>query len=150
MEQVRYIMATELEMSNKETTQRIWEIIESGDLDKLSDVLAEDVVLMVPGQDTVRGIEGYKEYIRTYDRAFPDSTVEVHDMFLDDDVVITHFTWRGTHEGEIEGIEPTGQTLELPGMTINRFEDGKAIEDINLWDNLEFFEQLGVMEQPTS
>lgn len=73
---------------------------------------------------------------------------EVHDMFLDGDVVITHFTWDGTHESEIEGIEATGETVEMPGMTINRFEDGKAVEDINFWDNLEFFMQLGVMESP--
>lgn len=142
-------MASELETSNKETTQRIWEIIESGDLDRLSEVLADDILFRVPGEDEMRGIDAYREYVQEYSRAFPDVSFEVHDMFMDDDVVITHFTWRGTHEGEIEGIEPTGETVETEGITINRFEDGKAIEDINLWDNLEFFQQLGVLESPS-
>lgn len=146
---VRGTMPSELEMENKEATQRIWEILESGDLAQLSEVLADDVVLRVPGEDEMRGIDAYREYVQSLSRAFPDVSFEVHDMFLDDDVVITHFTWRATHEGEIEGIEATGETVETEGVTINRFKDGKAVEDINYWDNLEFFQQLGVMEPPS-
>lgn len=143
-------MSSELEMRNKEATQRIWELIESDDLDALDEVLAEDVILRVPGEEESRGIDEYKEYIETYKKAFPNTSFEVHDMFVDGDVVITHFTWRATHEGELEGIEATGNTIESPGMTINRFEDGKAVEDINYWDNLDVFQQLGVVEPPTA
>ncbi|WP_290810865.1 ester cyclase [Halovivax sp.] len=142
-------MASELEGTNREATHRIWEHIENDDLDALDEVLAEDVVLRVPGRNEIHGIEGYRDYIRTYKTAFPDTTFEVHDMFVDGDAVITHFSWTATHEGEIEGIDATGNTVETHGMTINRFEDGKAVEDINYWDNLDFFQQLGVMESPT-
>ena len=142
-------MASELERDHRETTQRIWELIERDDLDALDEVLAEDVVLRIPGEEEMHGIDDYKEYIRTYKEAFPDTSIEVHDMFLDDDVVVTHFTFRATHEGALEGIEATGNTVESPGMTINRFENGKAIEDINYWDNLDFFQQLELMEPPT-
>ena len=142
-------MASELEQDHRETTQRIWELIERDDLDALDEVLAEDVVLRIPGEEEMHGIDDYKEYIRTYKEAFPDTSIEVHDMFLDDDVVVTHFTFRATHEGALEGIEATGNTVESPGMTINRFEGGEAIEDINYWDNLDFFQQLELMEPPT-
>lgn len=80
--------------------------------------------------------------------AFPDSSFDIHEMYVDGDTVVTHFTWRGTHEGEMEGIEATGESVAIPGITINRFEDGMAVEDINFWDNLEFFEQLGMLESP--
>ena len=142
-------MATGLEGTNRETTQRIWEHIEHDDFDALEEVLAEDIVLRIPGEAEIRGIDGYTEYIQTYKEAFPDTSFDVHDMFVDGDVVITHFTWHGTHEGELDGMEATGETVESPGMTINRFEDGKAVEDINYWDNLDFLQQLGVMEPPT-
>jgi steroid delta-isomerase-like uncharacterized protein len=142
-------MASELEGTNREATQRIWELIENDDLDALDEVLAEDVVLRQPGEEEIRGIDGYKESIQTYKKAFPDITVNVKDMFVDGDVVITHFTLSGTHEGEFEGIEATGNTVENYGVTINRFENGKAVEDINYWDNLDFLQQLGVMEITT-
>ncbi|WP_165874901.1 ester cyclase [Natrarchaeobius oligotrophus] len=83
-------MAPKLEGTNSEATQRIWELIESDDLDALDEVLAEDVVLRIPGQEETRGIDEYKEYIRTYKEAFPDTSFEVHDMFVDGDVVVTH------------------------------------------------------------
>lgn len=142
-------MASERELENKEATQRIWEIIESGDLEQLSEVLADDIVLYVPGEGERHGIDAYREYIRSHTSAFPDVRFEIHDMFLDDDVVITHFTWRGTHRGEIEGVEATGETVETRGVTINRFEDGKAVEDINYWDDLDFFQQLGAVDPPS-
>ncbi len=141
-------MATELEVANREATQRIWEIIESGNLEDLREVLHDDVVLRVPGKEEMQGIEAYTEYIETFGGAFPDTTFEVHDLFVDGETVITHFTWRGTHEAEFEGIEPTGESVAVTGMTINRFQDGKAVEDINIWDNLSFYEQLGLMESP--
>ena len=143
-------MASELETTNRETTERIWELINNDDLDGLDDVLAEEVVLRQPGEEEIRGIDGYKETIQTYKKSFPDMTADVHEMFVDGDVVVTHYTSSGTHEGAFEGIEATGNTVEIPGMTINRFEDGKAVEDINYWDNLDFFAQLGVLEPPTS
>ncbi len=141
-------MATELETTNKQTTRQIWDSIESGDLDELDEVLHEDIVLRVPGQDEIHGRDGYKEYVRSYSMAFPDTSFDIHEMYVDGDTVVTHFTWRGTHEGEMEGIEATGESVAIPGITINRFEDGMAVEDINFWDNLEFFEQLGMLESP--
>ncbi len=141
-------MATALELSNKEATERIWEIIESGNLDDLDEVLADDVLLRVPGEEDMHGIDSYMEYIQATREAFPDVSFELHDFLTDGDVVITHFTWGATHEGTFAGIEATGETVEISGMTLNRFKDGKAVEDINYWDNLDFFEQLGVLDSP--
>lgn len=142
-------MASTIEKTNREKTERIWELIERDDLDSLDEVLAEDVVLHVPGEAEVHGIDGYREIVRAFTRAFPDMTFELHDMFVDGDVVITHYTGRGTHEGALQGIDATGRTIESPGVTIDRFEDGKVVEERNFWDNLDFFVQLGVMEPPT-
>lgn len=62
-------MASELEGINREATHCIWELIESNNFDSLDEVLAEDVVVRLPGQEVIRGIDGYKEYIRTYKEA---------------------------------------------------------------------------------
>ena len=141
-------MSTELELKNKEVTHRLWDIIQGGNLDELDQVLGENVLLQVPGEAEMRGIEAYRDYIKLYNQAFPDVTIEVTDMIQEDDKVVTHFMWRGTHMGEMAGIGATGKTAKAPGVTINRFRDGKVIEDINYWDNLAFMEQLGVVKSP--
>ncbi len=42
--------------------------------------------------------------------------------------VATRWTARGTHQGEIGGISPTGKEVTVTGLTFSRFEDGKVIE----------------------
>lgn len=49
-----------------------------------------------------------------------------------------------------EGSKATGETIELPGITVNRFVDGKSIEDQKFWNNLAVLQQLAEMEPPTS
>jgi len=48
---------------------------------------------------------------------------------------------RGTHREEFRGIAPTGNELDITGIGIFRFADGKVVES---WDNLD---QLGMMRQ---
>ena len=71
--------------------------------------------------------------------------MEIHDQIAEDDKVATRFTNRATHEGELEGIEATGNTVEMTGIMIHRFEDGKIVESFQEADNADLMGQLGVM-----
>lgn len=128
---------------SKQAVERIWTDAVSGNIDALDELFADDAVYREPGVD-LRGLEDIKTHIREWLEAFPDFTFEVHDAVAADDVVMTYFTASGTHEGEMRGIPPTGKTFEGEGVQIDRFEDGTVVEEINIWDNLTFFEQLGI------
>ena len=41
---------------------------------------------------------------------------------------MTRKTFRGTHQGELMGIPPTGRTVEMAIMDIARLVDGKVVE----------------------
>jgi predicted ester cyclase len=61
------------------------------------------------------------------------------------DSVVTRYTVRGTHEGEIEEFgPPTGKQIELQGITIHRIADGKIVEEWERYDNLSLMQQLGL------
>ena len=50
-----------------------------------------------------------------YTAAFPDLKLDVKHMHAaGDDVVITEFIVRATHQGELMGIAPTGRKVEYP------------------------------------
>ncbi len=66
------------------------------------------------------------------------------EMVAEDDVVVVHFSYRGTHEGEYQGIEPTGNVVEGTAVMIDRFKDGKIVERTEEFDTLSWFQQLGV------
>lgn len=43
------------------------------------------------------------------------------------------------------GIAPTGKRSTSTGITIDRYENGKAVESFSNWDTLGMFQQLGVV-----
>lgn len=52
------------------------------------------------------------------------------------------------HEGEFEGIEPTGEEFEFAVMGTFRIENERVAEIWLLPDRLGLMEQLGVVEPP--
>jgi steroid delta-isomerase-like uncharacterized protein len=127
---------------NKALARRSWEIID--DLDVLDEVYASDLVWHEPDGD-VRGPEEARQFVTMYKTAFPDLKVTVEDIVADGDKVVTRWTARGTHQGEIEEFgPPTGRQLELQGITIHRVADGKLVEEWERYDNLGVMQQLGL------
>ena len=93
----------------------------------------------------VRGLDGARRFVTMYKTAFPDLSATVEDVISDGDKVVTRYTLRGTHEGEIEEFgPPTGRRIELQGITIHRMEDDKIVEEWERYDNLGVMQQLGL------
>ena len=49
---------------------------------------------------------------------------------------------QGTHQGEFEGVAPTGKHVEFRTMVFNRFADGIVVENWGLHDHASVLEQL--------
>ena len=127
---------------NKALARRSWEVVEN--LDILDEVYASDLVWHEPDQD-VHGLEEARHFVTMYKTAFPDLNVTVEDVISEGDSVVTRYTIRGTHQGEIEEFgPPTGRQMELQGITIHRIADGKIVEEWERYDNLSLLEQLGL------
>jgi steroid delta-isomerase-like uncharacterized protein len=100
-----------------------------------------------PDQE-VRGYEEARQFVSMYKTAFPDLNVTVEDAIVQGDKVVTRYTVRGTHQGEIEEFgPPTGRQVELEGITIHRIEDGKIVEEWERYDNLGILQQLGLVPE---
>jgi predicted ester cyclase len=64
--------------------------------------------------------------------------------------VCTSWTARGTHHGELFGIEPTGKQATVSGVTIDRFTSGRIVESWTTWDVLGLMQQLGAVTTPVT
>jgi steroid delta-isomerase-like uncharacterized protein len=127
---------------NKALARRSWEVVEN--LDILDEVYASDLVWHEPDQD-VHGLEEARQFVTMYKTAFPDLNVTVEDVISEGDNVVTRYTMRGTHQGEIEEFgPPTGRQMELQGITVHRIADGKIVEEWERYDNLSLLQQLGL------
>lgn len=133
--------ADQLKATVREYFERTWG---DGDLSVIDEQFADHYVGHVPLQpENVHGPEGFKTMVRTYRTAFPDVEASIEDLIVEGDTVAVRYTWNGTHQGEVMGLEPTGRTVERSGMAFLRFEDGKRVEDWIIEDNLGLMQQLG-------
>jgi|SRR5262245_20463004 len=117
-----------------ETARRALEEVCSGrDLDGIPRDYHPDFVDHV-NRFTYRGHAGARQSVALYLALFPDLSFEVDDQVAEDGKVASRWTLRGTHRG---------RAVELRGIVISRFEDGRIIEDWAASDTLELIRQLG-------
>jgi steroid delta-isomerase-like uncharacterized protein len=118
------------------------ELFDRGNLDVADELFALNFVYHDPasGEDW-HGPESVKQYATMLRAAFPDLHYSVEDQIAEGDKVVTRYTASGTHQSELMEIAPTGNRVEITGISITRIEDGK-IEEI--WEN---YDTLGMMQQ---
>ena len=112
-------------------TVRLTKAINTGNLDELDEICAEDMVnhtTTTRSQDSETGHAAYKQYIEALRTAFPDLTITIDHIDATDDDITIIYTVGGTHQGRFLGIAPTGLHISTRGMQIARFKDGKIVE----------------------
>lgn len=98
--------------------------------------------------DTPAGPEGVKESVGLYHGAFPDAHITIEAQIAEGDLVVTRWTGRGTHQGELMGAPPSGNRVAVAGITINRIADEKIAESWEVYDALGMMEQIGAIPSP--
>ena len=95
--------------------------------------------------DVGRGPDSEKKRATLYRTAFPDLRLTVEDIIAEGETVVARWSCRGTHKGDLNGIAPTGKHVNLTGISIARFTNGKMSEGFVNWDALSLMQQLGVV-----
>lgn len=124
-------------------TKRFGEIVNTGALDAFPEVVAEGCVDNDPAPGQGAGPEGFKTFFTGMRTAFPDMEVEPQTMVSEGDKVAFAYTLTGTHQGEFLGVAATGKPIEVRGMQIGRFENGKMVERWGSSDELGILKQIG-------
>lgn len=117
---------------NKELVRRVQYETYSGeeDSDIIDELVSDEFIQHDPIAGEVRGPDELKETVESFQTAFPDLTFTVNHMVAENDIVSSHFTVSGTHEGSFPDLDldPTGKEFEIDGMEFDRVEDGKLVE----------------------
>jgi steroid delta-isomerase-like uncharacterized protein len=135
---------------NKALARRfLEEAFNKGNLGVADEIVASDYVLHDPAiPEEVSGPEGVKQFVQMYRSAFPDTHITVEDQIAEGDDVVTRWTGRGTHQGELFGIPPSGNQVEISGITGDRFSGGKGVESWTNYDSLGLMQQIGAIPEP--
>jgi steroid delta-isomerase-like uncharacterized protein len=131
---------------NKALVRRYWqEASRRGLLAVMEEFLAPDVVSHPPASaspEPVRGLDAFKQFIAGQFGAFPDMAVTVEDLIAEGDRVAARVTTRGTHEGELMGLPPTGRRVEWSGISMTRHANGRIVEQWGEFDAMGLLQQL--------
>jgi len=136
---------------NKAVVRRfIEEVWNNGNLDVIDELVSEDHVDHDPGREgTPAGREGLRAFVQMYRSAYPDTHVEFGELIAEGDLVAGNWTATGTHHGELMGIEPTGRSIKITGMGMDRVRDGRIVESWGNYDSLGMLAQLGAIPAPS-
>jgi len=124
--------------------QAFGEAVNTGQLEKLNDLVAADSVDHDPAPGQEAGPAGFIGFFSDMRTAFPDLHVEVEHLVADDDNVAFAYTLTGTHDGPFQGHEATGKKFEVRGMQISRFSDALLVERWGCTDEAGIMSQLGL------
>ena len=134
---------------NKALIQRfVEEAFNRGNLDMADEVYAPSFISHESGGPVDRSPEYVKNFVNMYRSAFPNGHTTIEDVVAEGDEVAYRWTYRGTHQGDLMGIPPTGQDVTITGITIDRISGGKIEAEWNNFDQLGMLQQLGVVPAP--
>ena len=137
---------------NKAVAKRFYEAWNARDLDAFDEIIAPDAVdhdSQNPFRE-MRGPAGVKRTAGMYHSAFSDSRFIVHEQLAEGDCVVTRWSGTGTHDGELMGMPPTGKSVEIAGITIDRIADDKIAESWTCFDTLGMMQQVGAVPEAQS
>jgi predicted ester cyclase len=118
---------------HKASSRVAFEVWNTGDVARLDDFVAQNVVHHDPYDPNGRdGLEGMKKTIKKNREISPDLTIVVEDQIAEGNKVATRWTATMTQNGK---------RVNLEGITIDRFENGKVVE---AWRNIDM---LGMLRQ---
>jgi len=140
----------EVETQNEKFVHQFMEDMDknSGLTNELLEVMADDFKWYIWGSFEPLNKEACNQLVAMLYGAFPDFTHTIEDMIAKGDKVAARCTVRGTHEGEFQGIPPTGKKIEYGSLQLWKIKEGKVAE---LWvqaDMLMMMGQLGMELKP--
>ncbi|MGH2473458.1 MAG: ester cyclase [Candidatus Limnocylindria bacterium] len=115
---------------NKELIRRVVEEVRNrGNFDAMDRYYARDHILhSVPPTGADFGREQFKQVMRTIRGGFPDLSAHIDLRLAEGELVATRLTSSGTHTRPYFIVEPTGKTVKLTEIYIDRIRDGKIVE----------------------
>ena len=99
---------------------------------------------IVPTGDVYDGEAEVGRYFEESRAAFPDQRNETIALYHADDAVIVEFWLRGTHEGEMRGIPPTGRAFEVRTIALFLFDEDRLVCERVYFDIATILAQLGI------
>ena len=129
------------EAAVREYFDRVWS---HGEIERLDHLLAPAYVNHTPSFGRPPpGPQGLKPIVVALWAAFPDLHYTIEDIIATPDYVVARVRMQGTHLGQLGDLQPTGRSIDVLQINIERFQAGRIVKHWRVTDELGLMKQLG-------
>ncbi len=131
--------------ANKKVAMRLSdEVVGAGDYSVIPELIAEDYEYHGVAGLSAEGTAGFQQIISMMREAMPDLKSEVTHLIGEGEYVVMRFTFEGTNDGPFMGNPATGKSVNVTGTILRHIQDGKVVEDWDMFDMPLLLQQLGM------
>ncbi len=132
---------------NKMATQKLMDAFATGNMDSVSNYIENTYTEHSPNPPgiTSTGIQGMKDASNFYRSAFPDMKMSSISLLAEGDLVVAHFNVKATNSGPMGTMPATNKSIDVSGVDIYKFANGKAVEHWGYFEESKMMTQLGMM-----
>lgn len=111
----------------------------------MDELMASDAISHgFPSQGSSSTAKEFKEAVQQFQRTFSNIHVAIEDMLVDGEKAAVRWKASLTHTGDGLGFAPTGDSIQVAGISIVHLEHGKIIEG---WDALDLTTPIDGLRQ---
>jgi predicted ester cyclase len=130
---------------NKAVARRFFEeVVSQGKLDVIDEICAPNYRLhaTLSGPDDIDR-DRLRDLVRSWRSSFGGGRVAIVDILAEGDLIAARLHETGTHTGDFQGIQPSGNGVSYGSMTFLRVIDGKIVEHWGILDMPTLLKQIG-------
>jgi len=134
-----------------EVARTIFEALSKRDLDTAMKFNTDDAVDDFVAIGEFRGRLAIRRFFDELLAAFPDFVIVADRIVGDDSVAVVQWHAVGTFSGgKFQGIEPTGKHVEIRGVDVMEFAEGRYVHNTIYYDGASFARQIGMLPRSGS
>ena len=134
-----------------EVARTIFEALSKRDLDTAMKFNTDDAVDDFVAIGEFRGRLAIRRFFDELLAAFPDFDIAVDRIVGDDSAAVVQWHAAGTFSGgKFQGIEPTGKHVQIRGVEVMEFAEGRYVHNTIYYDGASFARQIGMLPRAGS
>ena len=106
-------------------------------------LLYSDDIILHGYQGVEPGLESVRQFYNAFWAVFPDARVTVQELLEQADTLVARYVITGKQREAFMGIAAAGQRIELPGISILHFRNGRCFERWACSNSLILLTQIG-------
>jgi steroid delta-isomerase-like uncharacterized protein len=134
-----------------EVARTIFEALSRRDLDTAMKFNTDDAVDDFVAIGEFRGRLAIRRFFDELLAASPDFDIAVDRIVGDDSAAVVQWHAAGTFSGgKFQGIEPTGKRVQIRGVDVMEFAEGRYVHNTIYYDGASFARQIGMLPRAGS